>query len=119
MTILDDEFDLDVRLTVVRNRIGDPVDRGRIEFPVGQTDDDTVAPAQTCPADTCGLDCQTMTCADETCGCNTSETCDQQLEDCGGGFTLGQYCEDASGGEDTCDACSPAGTDLCGDPPDE
>lgn len=121
MTILDDEFDLDVRLTVVRDRlrVGDLVGRGGLDLPLGQTDADTVAPAQTCPEDTCELGCQTMTCPEETCGCNTAETCDQQLEDCGGGFTLGQYCEDASGGEDTCDGCPPAGTDVCGDPPDE
>lgn len=116
MSIVDDEFDLDIRLSVaptgaVPHRAGDGVFRA-------QTDDDTVAPAATCPADTCELGCQTDTCPEETCGCNTSETCDQHLEDCGGGFTLGPYCEDASGGEDTCDACVPAGTDVCGDPPD-
>ena len=123
MTLLDDEFDLDLRLTVLRDRVpvGDRLTGiERLDFADGQNDDgDTVAPAQTCPADTCELGCETQTCPDETCGCNTNETCDQRLEDCAGGITFGQYCEDASGGDDTCDACQAPGSDVCPDPPDE
>jgi hypothetical protein len=122
VTLLDDQFDLDVRLTVVRDgeHFGDRLnDRDRLDLPVGLTDAETVAPAQTCPADTCELGCETMTCPEETCGCNTAETCDQRLEDCAGGITFGQYCEDASGGDDTCDGCPSPVSDVCPDPPDE
>jgi hypothetical protein len=116
MTILDDEFDLDLRLSVASPEPSRP-GAGRAD-PRAETDDDTVAPQQTCPADTCELGCETQTCPEETCGCNTSETCDQRIEDCGGGITFGPYCEDASGGEDSCDACPPPGSDMCPDPPD-
>ena len=46
---------------------------------------DTCAGQQTCPVHTCGLDCETDTCPDATCGCNTSETCNQDI--CNGGIT--------------------------------
>ena len=67
----------------------------------------TCAGNQTCPADTCGLDCETDTCPDATCGCNTSETCNQDICDGGGGGITAPPCQDVSGGEDTCDACPP------------
>ena len=112
MTLIADEFDLDLRLSASTR---EPFSPGRIG--IGgvspRADEETVAPQATCPANTCGLDCETDTC--ETCGCNT-DTCDQVQ--CSDAITLGNYCEDASGGEDTCDACPPAATDGCGDPPD-
>lgn len=112
MTMLDDEFDLDLRLS-----FGDR-DRSLSDLdgvPRARTDDDTVAPQQTCPAETCGLDCQTVTCPEETCGCNTVETCDQHLEDCGGLFTFGRYCEDQS--DESCHACpGPTGAGCDPDP---
>jgi len=119
VTILDDEFDLDVRLTLVRDRlrVGDLVGRGGLDLPLGQTDADTVAPAQTCPEDTCELGCQTMTCPEETCGCNTAETCDQQLEDCGGGFTLGQGFGRCLGGRYRSRSCSAAASAASSPPP--
>jgi hypothetical protein len=113
MTILDDEFDLDLRLSF---GVADPAIRAGDGIPRIQNDDDTAAPQQTCPVDTCSLGCETQTCPSETCGCDTSETCDQRREDCGGGLTLGPYCQDASGGEDTCDACPAPVSDVCPDP---
>ncbi len=90
-------FDLDIRLSVnpdVQPIIGD-VPGGGLWPQAAATDDNT-----------CG--CLTH-------GCNTSETCDQQLEECGGIFTFpGRYCEDQS------DGCGdgPGGTADCGDDPD-
>jgi len=72
---------------------------------IGHTCEDTCAPRQTCPAHTCGLDCETDTCPDATCGCNTNETCNQQI--CDGGGITSPPCQDLSAGEDTCDACQP------------
>ena len=116
MSTFEDEFDLDIRLSVAN---GDPaMGGGGQAFGGADREDDTAAPQQTCPVDTCDLGCETQTCPEETCGCNTSETCDQRIEDCAGGGTFGPYCEDASGGEDSCDACPPGGSDVCGDPPD-
>lgn len=110
MTIYEDEFDLDIRLSVAPN---DRLLRG-VGSPRAQTDEET-APQQTCAVDTCDLGCQTQTCPSETCGCSTAETCDQHLEDCGFPFTFGAYCEDQT--DDTC-GCSPGNTADCGEPPD-
>ena len=115
MTLIDDEFDLDLRLFAASREPFSVGVADRIGRVMPRADEDTVAPQATCPANTCGLDCETDTCPDATCGCNT-DTCDQVQ--CSDAITFGAYCEDASGGEDTCDACVPPGTDLCGDPPD-
>jgi len=110
MTTVDDEFDLDLRLSFGSREPAILHVGGRL----GAEMADTVPPEATCPDDTCSLGCLTQTCPDETCGCNTAETCDQQLEGCGGIFTFGPYCEDQS------DGCGdgPGGTADCPDPPD-
>lgn len=113
MSLLDDEFDLDLRL--VMGPPDAPRQRPRdLDVGAGAMEgDDETARDQTCAVDTCGLDCETQTCADETCGCNT-QTCDQVQ--CSDAITFGPYCEDASGGDDTCDACPPGGdTQGCAD----
>ena len=56
-----------------------------------------------CDTNTCNLGCETNTCPDATCGCNTNETCNQDI--CDGGGITAPPCQDVSGGEDTCDAC--------------
>ena len=74
MSQLDDQFDLDIRITPLRASLTDDV--------------------------TGGWECYSNngSCGD-TCGCNTNETCNQQLEDCGFPFTFpGNYCEDQSDG---------------------
>ncbi len=117
MSTTDDEFDIDLRLSLsAHDREVVPVGVGHL-FPRAHNNDDTAA-QQTCAVDTCDLGCQTQTCPEETCGCNTAETCNQQLEDCGGLLTFGPYCEDASGGEDTCSGCQAPGSEVCPDPPD-
>ena len=87
MSQLDDQFDLDIRITP----LGDP-----------RTDDPRLI------AGTDGWECYSVnpSCGD-TCGCSTVETCNQQLEDCGFPFTFpGNYCEDQS------DGCGDPGPDL-------
>jgi hypothetical protein len=106
MTIVHDEFDLDIRLTAPSHGPFAGVAGLGAANPLGQADTD---------GDTCDLGCETQTCPDATCGCNT-DTCDQVQ--CSDAITFGDYCEDASGGEDTCDACGPNPTDGCADPPD-
>ena len=113
MTLIADEFDLDLRLSVASREPFSLGRAGEIGLDAPRAEGDTVAPQATCPADTCELGCETQTCADGTCGCNTV-TCDQVQ--CSDAITFGAYCEDASGGEDTCDACPPGATDLCPDP---
>lgn len=79
MSQLDDQFDLDIRITP----LGDP-----------RTDDPRLI------AGTDGWECYSVnpSCG-ATCGCSTIETCNQQLEDCGFPFTFpGNYCEDQSDG---------------------
>ena len=95
MSQLDDEFDLDIRIT-----------------PLGRTLTRELRAAD----ETGGWECYSVdpSCG-ATCACNTSETCNQQLEDCGFPFTFpGNYCEDQS------DGCAPDGTSTCdcADPPD-
>ena len=114
MIHIDDEFDLDLRLSAPSH---EPFSLGLAEGigpAMPRAGGDTIAPQATCPANTCELGCETDTCPDATCGCNT-QTCDQVQ--CSDAITFGDYCQDASGGEDTCDACVPPGTDLCPDPP--
>lgn len=113
MSLVDDEFDLDLRLSTIPR---EPGSRGLAHGDVvmrDEQDDDTVAPQATCPADTCDVGCQTDDCTFgcPTHGCNT-DTCDQGQ--CSDAITFGDYCEDASGGEDTCHQCPGPG----GEPPD-
>lgn len=84
-----------------------------------KTCQDTCVGHQTCPVHTCGLDCETDTCPDATCGCNTTETCNQDICEGGGGGITAPPCDDPSGADDTCDACghggggNPDDTDNC------
>lgn len=74
---LDDQFDLDIRIT--------PLRRSRSDDPRAGTD---------------GWECYSVdpSCG-ATCACSTIETCNQQLEDCGFPFTFPEnYCEDQSDG---------------------
>lgn len=90
MSQLDDQFDLDIRITPLRASLTDDVTGGWECYSNNGS---------------CGA----------TCGCNTNETCNQQLEECGFPFTFpGNYCEDQS------DGCAPDGTSTCDcpDPPD-
>jgi hypothetical protein len=95
MTLLDDQFDLDIRLA-----------------PAGRS------PASPVAEDTGGWECYSVDAScGETCPCSTVETCNQALEDCGYPFTYpGNYCEDESDGcgeTDTCQNCPDPGTDGC------
>jgi hypothetical protein len=99
VSLLDDQFDLDIRLA-----------------PVGRS----FAPLAEEMADTGGWECYSVDAScGETCACNTAETCNQALEDCGYPFTYpGNYCEDESDGcgeTDTCANCPDPGTDGCSD----
>ena len=104
-----DEFDLDIRIHtrhdqwIVRPR----PQHHAPDVRAGDTDDGT-----------CGLDCQTQTCPEDTCGCNTRETCDQQIDSCSPqacGITFGDYCEDQSDGcgDPGPGGGEPADTDFC------
>jgi hypothetical protein len=105
MTVVVDEFDLDLRLSVPsREPYAAGIGAVGVASPRGQANTD---------GDTCDLGCETQTCPEATCGCNT-DTCDQVQ--CSDAITFGNYCEDASGGEDTCDACPPPASDGCPDP---
>ena len=94
---LDDQFDLDIRIT--------PLRRSRTEEL--RADDDTGGWECYSRDPSCGA----------SCACSTSETCNQQLEDCGFPFTFPEnYCEDQSDGcgdpqTNSCD-CG-ADTDQC------
>lgn len=115
MSMLDDEFDLDIRISAVGVG-GAATGRPGVLPRSPQADqDETVAPQQTCLAETCGIDCVTQTC--ETCGCNTSETCTHQCAN-PDAMTFGPYCDVQTGGEDTCHACPEPSTPGCPDPPD-
>lgn len=97
MSLLDDQFDLDIRLA--------PQARSLTSLPEEMRDD------------TGGWECYSVdpSCG-RTCPCSTVETCDQQLEDCGYPFTYpGNYCEDQSDG---CGDPDPDGPDI-DDPTDE
>ncbi len=99
MSLLDDQFDLDIRLTPVRRPL---------------------SPLAEEMADTGGWECYSVDAScGETCACSTAETCNQHLEDCGYPFTYpGNYCEDESDGcgeTDTCVNCPAPGTDGCSD----
>jgi hypothetical protein len=105
----DDEFDLDVRLTVLSDdaRRFIPMD-GQVGLFAGPPDENVTLAIDCGPTNDCTRDCWTA-------GCNTSETCDNPL--CGSdAITLGSYCVDDSGGDDTCMACG-GGGDIA-DPPD-
>ena len=116
MSLVDDEFDLDLRLSVVASAGSTPGDAlGGIGIEPRDDHDETMAPQATCPAETCGLDCLTQTCPEETCGCNTNETCTHACAN-PDAITFGAYCEDQS--DDTCHACAEPGTAACADPPD-
>ena len=98
MSLLDDQFDLDIRLTPV----------GRSPVPLDGEMQDTG-----------GWECYSVDAScGETCACSTVETCNQQLEDCGYPFTYpGNYCEDETDGygdpgTQTCDCADPP-TDAC------
>lgn len=85
---LDDPFDLDIRITPLRRS---PAEDSRHVAGTGGWECYSVDPS-------CGA----------SCPCNTVETCNQQLEECGFPFTFpGNYCEDQSdcdpggGGGDT------------------
>lgn len=79
MSLLDDQFDLDIRLTPLA-----PSSSGELRA----------------AADTGGWECYSVDAScGETCPCSTVETCNQQLEDCGFPFTFpGNYCEDETDG---------------------
>ena len=101
MSLLDDQFDLDIRLAPVTHPLA---------AEMANTDE------------TCGWECYSNdpSCG-RTCPCSTVETCDQQLEDCGYPFTYpGNYCEDQSDGcgeTSTCQNCPEPATDECGRAP--
>jgi hypothetical protein len=89
----DDEFDLDVRLTVppdvARGFILPAAHAGLFRLEAGATVDTDCG-----PTDGCTHDCWTA-------GCNTSETCENPM--CGSdAITFGSYCVDDSGGEEGC-----------------
>lgn len=96
MLIPNDEFDLDVRLSVppdVARGFAFPghaglFDANRMPLEAGATVDTDCG-----PTDGCTGDCWTA-------GCNTSETCENPL--CGSDAITFGYCEDASGGEEGC-----------------
>jgi hypothetical protein len=99
MSLLDDQFDLDIRLA-----------------PAGRW----LAPLAEEMSDTGGWECYSVDAScGETCPCSTVETCNQALEDCGYPFTYpGNYCEDETDGcgeTGTCVNCPDPGTDGCSD----
>jgi hypothetical protein len=93
----DDEFDLDVRLSlppdlargfILPGRAG-LFDGAPMPLEAGATVDTDCG-----PTDGCTGDCWTA-------GCNTSETCENPM--CGSdAITFGSYCVDDSGGEEGC-----------------
>jgi len=90
MSQLDDQFDLDIRLTPLRRSPAEELRQ---------------------VAGTGGWECYSVDAScGATCACDTSETCNQQLEECGFPFTFpGNYCEDQS------DGCGPGGGGGGGD----
>ena len=109
-----DEFDLDIRIHTTHDQ--------RFLRPRPQHDAPDVQAQATegaCGEFTCntcdGLGC-TQTCREATCACDTSETCDQNIDTCSvmgcGIISLHDYCEDET--EDTC-GCPDEPTAGCPD----
>ena len=105
MSLVDDEFDLDLRLSPVTR---EQPSMGRGPNVMMQDEDEE---PETLAAVTCDVHCGETELGCPTHGCNT-DTCDQVQ--CSDAITFGEYCEDASGGEDTCHGCPSPG----GEPPD-